>query len=307
MSTVLRILFDVVLPIVVLMGTGVVADRWFRPDLRTLSKLNFYLFAPALVFVKLYEQQLDGSFIARIMGFNAVHMLVLLALCWVVFRLPRLREHRALLTMGALFNNSGNYGLPFAQLAFGDAGVTVMALVLIFQNITSFTLGLWLIGDERQSVMARLGTMVRTPMVMALCAAALCSLLHVRLPQPVMFPLTQLGYALVPMALFTLGVQLARAEWLGTPLALTAVTLARLVAAPLLALLMALVWVRIDPGAPADALPVLVCAAGLPVAVNVTILAIEYHHDAELASRMVFWTTVFSTLTIAVWLALYVA
>lgn len=305
MTIVTTILTGIVLPIFALMGVGVLADRTLKPDLATLSKLNFYILAPALVFTKLYGSTLEGAFVAHVMAFNTVHLLVLLAFCHVAYRMRPLREHRSLLTLGTLFNNSGNYGLPFAQLAFGDAGVAVMALTLVFQNVTSFTLGLWLIGDERLGWWARLRAILKTPMIHALIAAALCNAFNIHLPRVIEFPLAHLSDALVPIALFTLGVQLSRSQWAGNAAVLSAVTAGRLVVAPLAAALLAAVWNMVFPGAASAAMPVLICGASLPVAVNVYILAREYDREPELASRMVFWTTLVSAVTVTVWLALY--
>jgi hypothetical protein len=50
--------------------------------------------------------------------------------------------------------------------------------------------------------------------------------------------------------------------------------------------------------------PVLIIAAGMPVAVNVFILAAEYDQDSRLASQSIFWTTALSALTLTAWLAL---
>ena len=47
-----------------------------------------------------------------------------------------------------------------------------------------------------------------------------------------------------------------------------------------------------------------VISAGLPVAVNVFILSAEYRRDEELASQMVFWTTILSAITLSVLLAI---
>ena len=82
-----------------------------------------------------------------------------------------------------------------------------------------------------------------------------------------------------------------------TPLA--GLSLVRLVAAPILAA--GLAWVLRFPEALAD---VLIVTSGLPVAVNVFILAVEYRQNERLASQAVFWTTVLSALSLSVWLAI---
>jgi len=301
MATVLHILVHIILPVFALIGVGVLLDRAFKLDLTTLSRLNFYVFVPALVLVRLLDSRLDGDLIGLVVLFNLAHMALLLALCWLIFGWGELRRDRPLLTAAALFNNSGNYGIPFAQLAFGDLGVQVMALVLVFQNVTSFTLGLWLLGDEHARWRERLLSVLKAPVLYAVGAALLLNALHLELPAPIYFPLGQLANGLVPIALLTLGVQLSRVRLGGQIGALTAASAVRLIVAPLLALGLAWVW----PGGPSEQVfPVLICAAALPVAVNVYILAMEYRRRPELASLIVFWSTLVSAVTLTAWLVM---
>jgi predicted permease len=302
---ILHILTNIILPVFLLIGVGVLIDRAFKPDLPTLSKLNFYVFVPALVFTRLVDSQLSGELIVMVTGFNIVHMIILLAISWWAFGLAPFRQDRPILTAAALFNNCGNYGLPFAQLAFGDFGVQVMALILVFQNVTSFTLGLWLMGDERAHWKTRLLEIFKVPALYAVAASLLVNLFQMRLPEPLHFPLVQIGNGLVPIALFTLGVQLSRSRWWGEMIPLSAANLVRLVISPLLAAGLAWVWRISVPNTNAEVFPVLVCAAALPVAVNVYILAMEYQRQPELASRIIFWSTLVSAVTLTAWLTLF--
>ena len=66
---ILHILANIILPIFVLIGVGVLIDRAFKPDLPTLSKLNFYVFVPALVFVRLIDSQLNAELIGLDLGY----------------------------------------------------------------------------------------------------------------------------------------------------------------------------------------------------------------------------------------------
>ena len=305
---ILHILVSIILPVFFLIGVGIVSDRVFKPDLGTLSKLNFYIFVPALVFIRLIDSQLSGALVGLVTAFNLLHMLALIGLSWLTFGLPPFRQRRSMLTAAAIFNNCGNYGIPFAQLAFGDFGVQIMALVLVFQNVANFTLGLFLMGDERTHWKERLEEMLKAPPLYAVAAALLVNLLHIQLPDSIRFPLVQLSNGLVPIALLTLGVQLSRARWWGEMLPLSAANVMRLIVSPLVAAGLAYLIQALQLIAPeqaAQVFPVLICGAALPVAVNVYILAIRYDRQAELASRIVFWSTLASAVTLTLWLAVF--
>ena len=53
-----HIILTSIVPILLLTLMGVLLDRWFHLDLRTLSKLNFYLFLPAYILKSFYVTEL---------------------------------------------------------------------------------------------------------------------------------------------------------------------------------------------------------------------------------------------------------
>ena len=53
-----HIILTSIIPILLLTLMGVLLDRWFQLDLRTLSKLNFYLFLPASILKSFYVTNL---------------------------------------------------------------------------------------------------------------------------------------------------------------------------------------------------------------------------------------------------------
>jgi predicted permease len=80
-----QIIVTVVFPIFALIGVGALLNRACRLDLTTLTSLNFYVFVPALVFVKMLDADLAAGPLVTIGLFSAVHALLLLAVAWAVF------------------------------------------------------------------------------------------------------------------------------------------------------------------------------------------------------------------------------
>lgn len=299
LSQTATIFVDIVLPVFVLIGVGVLFERFAKPDIRTLSHLNFYVFVPALVFAKILSSPLRLATIARIGGAVLALAIAMLCLGWLACRaVPALRPHRRVVPLAAAFYNSGNFGIPLAQLAFGDAGVSVMAVILIVQNFSSFTLGVVLFESQR-GWRGLLQGLAQTPVILAILLAMALRALDASLPRQLGVPLDHLANGLIPVALLTLGVQLSRSGrtrvWL--PLALAAVL--RLAIAPLLAL--GVVHLMGLAGLTAQVVTV---AAGFPTAVNIYILASRYDEQPELASRLVFATTLLSAVTVSLLLAL---
>ena len=300
-----QILTDIILPVFMLIGVGVLADRFLPLDLGTIARLSFYIFITATAFIKLLDSRLDPLHFGVVTAFALIHMFVLMGVGWWVFKIPFLRDQHAMLVMSTVFFNSGNFGIPFAQLAFGDAGANVMTILLTVQIIANFTIGLWLVGVGKGGWKELVQAFLKSPVIYTIAVALLLKALRIPLPGPLYQSASYLAGGLIPVALLALGVQLSRSHAFGQLQPLTAITLARLVFSPLLALGMVAV-APVFGAAIADPIrelgPILVTSMGLPVAVNVYILSSEYGQDPELASRAIFWTTLFSAFTLTFWL-----
>jgi hypothetical protein len=300
---ILEIFVKIILPVFILIGAGALVDRLIKVDLPTLSNLTFYLFLPAIIFVNLVDSVIaPGNFIA-VVGFSAVHFVLLLVVSLLLFSVPGLRQQRSLLLMGALFVNAGNYGLPLAQLAFGKSGMTLMALIQVTQSIAIFTLGLWLVDHHHRSWKDMLRGFLSVPLVYAIAGALLISAMQIQIPDFLWSPVKYLAGALVPVALMTLGVQLSRSRIsVGFLFPISAAAVVRLLISPLLAVGLAAVWTLLWPGGLNDVYGVLIIAMALPIAVNVSILSIQYNREPEMVSQMVFLSTILSALTMTIWL-----
>lgn len=300
---VFHILTSVILPIFVLIGVGILVDRTLKPDLRTLTKLNFHVFVPALIFVKIFEAETHPGQMALVAGITLVHLLLLYVLAYAVFSRRNWRAHRPVLTAGTMFYNAGNYGIPFVAMAFGPEYVSVVAIVLMVQNLLNFTLGIWLFHPRSRGAAAVVKGFLKVPVVPAILLALGLRYLHettgLTLPPAVIIPLRHLSDGLIPVALLTLGVQLSRIRFGDGLRPLGALVIMRLAISPVLALGLVTLF-----GIHGTLFAVLVAMAGLPMAVNVYILASEYGEDAELASQGVFWTTLFSAGTLTLLLRL---
>jgi len=310
LTTALQIFATILLPIFLLIGCGLAADRCFRLDLPTLSRLCFHLFLPALIFVKVLESDIDLAQMRTVVVATLAHLAAILPLAlWLFGRLPfgdrrQVDGHRLVLGLGAAFFNCGNFGIPLAELAFPGLGAGIMAVILMTQNFVTFSLGIYLVerhrGNAGRGFGRQLAGFARMPILHAIWAAFLLRLLDIGLVPQLRQPLHYLGDGLIPVALLTLGVQLGRSR-LGRHLpSLLAVAVARLAVSPLVAWGLVLLLGLSPPLS-----SIFVVAAGLPVAVNVYIIAAEYDLDSDLASQTIFWTTLLSALTLSALLAVF--
>ena len=293
----LSIIWDVIAPIFAMVGLGYLVQKRVGLDLQTLARLNFYVFVPAFLFVKIYESTLSPPTWAHRSAFLAVlpHHGRLGVGRGDRFRLGE-RMKRAL-TASVIFYNSGNYGIPVAQLAFGGATLPlqVQAAMVMLQNITTFTVGVFLMaggrGGRRRDTLLEV---FKLPMVYVLVLAGAMRYFGLVPPAPLNTALHFLADALVPVAVVTLGAQMA-----GLPVprfgrALSLSLGLRLVAAPIIGFV--LVWALGIKGLLGEALMVSTC---FPTAVNSALLALQFENEPEFAAAAVFYSTVVSTLTVS--------
>ncbi len=303
------ILTDILLPILLLIAAGVTLQRLFGLHLATLVKLNLYLFVPGFVFRSVAVAQIGGEAMLGIVGTTAILSLSLAGVAYAVCRAANVRWQTASAAMLAtMIYNSGNYGIPLAKLAYGDFGGSVQAFVLSTQSILTFTLGLALAGSATGGGhLAVLKKMAKLPIIYALAAAMIWRWIGAdggaaTLPTWLDATTGYLAAGLVPVALVTLGAQLATSprwpRW--KPVGL--VMLLRLVAAPLVMAGLCYAGHALLPGSQFDLWPataaVLIVTAGVPTAVNTLLITMELGGDERLVGDCVFWTTLLSPLTL---------
>lgn len=292
-----ELFFAVIMPVFALIGIGVLADRSMTIDLATLTRLNFWVFVPALLFLKVLDAQLDGEAMAWISLFAVSHAGAMFVIAFLISLHPRLHGHRVIVRMGGILFNCGNFGIPFVTLAFqGDAaavGGAALAVMIMAQNLMSYTLGVCMLQSEDSSPRQTLLGLLRIPVFYAIALALLFRGFDLQLLDQVRAPLEYLADGLIPMALITLGVQLSRSNPGQAKLTVGAISVVRLLISPVVAAV--LVW---GFGFAQPLASILVAVCGLPMAVNVFILCAHYERDEDLASQGVFWTTLLSAVTL---------
>ena len=309
------ILLDILAPILALVLLGALVRRKFHIDVGSLSKLNIYLFTPAFMFYQVSHSTLSWASMGGVVLISVLLVTVLGAIVWTGGRAMRANgQTLAAVALGSMFYNSGNFGLPLAALAYPDPrqdGAAVQTFVALTQNFLAYTLGMgiaaWAGGGEGFRGLTKL---FRTPAVPAI-ACALVARWYLKggddraLPAVIEKTARYLSDGLVPIALVTLGTQLADNPRWPRWRPVSMVLVLRLIVAPLVMGLLLYGFHRIG-WAPLDLWPwpaaSLILTAAVPSAVVTLLLTLEVGGEADLAADCVFWTTVLSAATITGWL-----
>lgn len=283
-----------------MIGAGWAFDRKFRIDLESLIKLNIYFFVPAFIFVRVSQSTLTGDLTLQIIGFTLIVIASMGFLSWAYARVRGLgSETRRALQLSTMFYNSGNYGVPLMALAFPEHAA-LQVVVLMTMNISTFSLGTLLAAGGLEAAGGkawdRLRIVLRQPSLYAIGLALAVRGLDLSETIQRSFvwePLVYTEQALISVALLTLGVQLSKTRPPRFEASLLWALAQRLVGGPLVALAI-VPWFGFDPTVAA----LLILGAGTPTAINTALLAHEFKADAPFATGVVFYSTLFSLISI---------
>lgn len=294
-----HIILHNIIPLSIMIGLGAGLYRRFQLDIKTFSKLIFYLFTPVMIFKLLYESELSAVILFQIIGFVVSFLLSLYAITEMMVRFRGLDGGmKSAMRNSVLFYNSANYAIPLNQLVFANNPFTmsIQLIVMVFQSVLPHTYGIYAVNAHKSTLKDTLRTISRMPVIYAVPLAILLKELHVPIPQPVYEPVTYIANGYTALALLTLGVQLAQMKWQPERLADIAWSNAlRLCGGPVIGF--AIVWAMGLNGLMAQAL-VLSCA--VPTSLASVLLAVEFDNEPDFASQAVFASTVLSTVTVTI-------
>lgn len=292
-----HILLNNVIPLTIMIAIGVILYRAFKLDIKTLSKLNFYLFSPALVFKMLYESSLSLAVLGQTLLFFVLFFAAMFLLMEIVIRLrgyqggmiPAMRN-------SVIFYNSANYAIPLNQLVFvGDAfTLSIQIIIMMMQSLLPNTYGIYAVNASKRNDMKQtLRTILTLPVIYIIPIAFLMKGLHVSIPGPVYAPINYVSDAFIATALLTLGVQLGSMKWTFNLTDVLLSNVLRLCVGPVVGFL--IVMLMGIEGVMAQAL-VLSCA--VPTSLSSVLIAVEYDNEPEFSSQAVFSSTIFSIVTV---------
>ncbi len=306
MSYFVHILLNNVIPLTIMIAVGIVLQRAFKLDIKTMSKLNFYMFSPCIVFVMLYESDISFSVLLKVLGFFWIFFLALFLLTEIVTRIRRYDPGmKTSVRNSVIFYNSANYAIPLNQLVFvGDAfTLSIQIIIMMMQNLLPNTYGVYSVNAHKKNVKETMKTISSMPAIYAIPLALLMRAFHVPIPQPISVPLHYVADGFIAIALTTLGIQLGNMKWKINFSDVALSNFLRLCVSP--ALGYAIVLLLGIEGVMAQAL-VLSCA--VPTSLSSMLLAVEFDNEPEFASQAVFSSTVFSifTVTLVIYLLQYI-
>lgn len=299
MSLFLEILTQVTLPIIMLVALGWLLQPRLKLDIGSLNRLQVYVVMPAFLvhFLSTGNQPLEV--IWPVVYFGLVQFLVLIPLGWLLVLAFRMRRSLGpMMGLGTAYANVGFFGIPVTQLAFGADYLIYQSVLTALMAILVCTAGVWLLAPAGGGKLGKLRNAFETPLIPSVILGITLRGFEIELPSLVSQPMQFLGSIFTPLALYTLGAQVAAARAVKFEVGpQTLMLVLKFLAAPMLS------WgICYAMGLPEDITAVIVVAAATPVGVLITIFAAEYQTESEFISTAVVISTALSPLFVTGWI-----
>lgn len=306
-------LVNVALPVFAIILSGYLAGRARLLGTHATESLNlfvFYVALPALLFAAMARTEpaaiLNGPFIFVYGLAMATVFLLAVPVAILLFRRPVAEAGVA--GMAAIFGNTGYMGIPLTLTAFGPdlllpaMVATVINSAVVVGGISAMVEGATRGGQGGLVVLGHvLRSLARNPLVLAPLAGLGVAALGLPLPGAVGTYCDIVGGAAGPCALFAIGLFLV-----GKPLTADLAEVAVMTALKLVALpLVALVLLPMVPGLDRGWAGVLLVMCALPVGANVFVLAMKYETWVAPSASATLLSTLFSVPTVTavlIWL-----
>lgn len=294
---------NTVFPLLGMMAIGFAARRLGiigESAARQINACVFRIFLPLLLCFNIVDTKLGASFDGKTLLYAFVTTLSCFGVLFFVT--PRLCHDRAscgVLIQGIARSNYAIFGIPLVSMMYPNAdtsiAVIMVAVVVPVFNVLS-TIALMVFAGERTHPLRILKGVLLNPLIIATLAGFLLWYFQIPLPTMIETPLRNLGSIATPLALFILGASLDFGKARANGKLLVISVTGRLIGVPLIFLSLAIAL-----GIRDVSLAALIAVYASPTSVSSFPMAQQMGGNGDLAGGQVVFTTVFSILTVFLW------
>lgn len=293
----------VVLPLFVVMAIGYLSRMVKLIDdsgVGVVNRLVFWVFLPAILFVSVYETNLQEAFNFPLVLFSTLGTtVVFLVSFFLIPKLEKKRDRCGVIIQGLIRGNEVYFGFPIVVSLIGAQYLGLMSIVVafavLFYNGYSIFALEYFKGDtvDKKEISKNL---ITNPFILATIAAVIMNLVGLVIPDVLMIGIRSLAGVATPLALFLLGASFNFTSTRGYLKEVIWTTIFRLIIIPGIVVALSMLL-----GFSSNETVILFVTFGVPTAVASYSMARQLDADYELASQIVVYTSSFAILTVFLW------
>ena len=286
----------------VLMGYVVMRlSGWTAEVAESLSKFVFVVALPAMMFRLMCGRSklppVDARLLIAFFGGCVIVFALGRLVGWKLFGLDGVSQ--SVFALGGVFSNNLMLGLPLAKIVLGDAAVPSVAMVLVFNSLTMWTMVTVSVEWARHGSFSVHGfartarSVLTNPLILAIIFGTMIGLTGIQLPEVVDVPLGMVAQIATPLSLIALGMGLVQYGIRGGWQISTAITVMKLIIQPFV------VWVLARLlKLPVMETRVVVLLGSIALGVNVYLVAKQFKAlEGAVASSLVLSTVMAAVTT----------
>ena len=171
MNTLLISLFSIYIFIII----GFILKSYFKETLhdKTVTIVSVYALQPFLTFWGLYDRKIDYSLFLSPLYYLAIIFITLLFSIFIAKKLFSDKKTASIVTVAALIGNTGNLGIPFGIVLFGEQSIPYTTMINLANVFFVFTFGVFYYSRGEFNTKEALKNIIKLPVIwfalLALC------------------------------------------------------------------------------------------------------------------------------------------
>lgn len=261
-----------------------------------LSKLTMSIFLPSMI-INSMQIKYNSSMIGKITNLILISITmytISFAIAYMIKFIFKSKENLGVYQFVILFSNVGFMGYPVVEAVLGKEAIFFTSIFNLPFNLLVMTIGIFLLSKDNGSYTFSIKSLIN-PVIISVFIGLALFIFNIKLPLFLNQPLELLGSVTTPVSMLIIGSMLCNTSSFDcfSNKKMYFITFIRLILLPFIVYFILRGIVKDNM---LLAIPVVISA--MPAAANTAILANEYNANESLASQAVFFTTLFSVVTI---------
>ena len=302
----LKLSFEAVMPIFILMSLGYFIKKLNLVDTKSIGMINkliFRIFLPVLLFFNIYSIQTSDVFDFKLMVFVVIGVIILFILGYfAVLILSKDNKKRGVMLQGFFRANYAILGIPLVNYicegnTSGLASLMVVVVIPVFNILAVVALERFREENNKINITKLLKGVITNPLIIGCVVGFIVFCAKISLPSVIEKSVKDISSIATPLSIIALGAGFEFSDIKGCLRESVIVVVSRLVIVPLVILPVA-VWF----GFTGEALACLLVVFASPIAVSSFAMAQQMNADETLAVQIIATSSVFCIATLFLWI-----